>query len=88
MVMTMITDATPMTTPISVRMVRILLPHRDCSASLKASRSGMILNVYDTHLRAVWFRRLGLSLRFTPIPGLSMVLRRPMREYAFQPALR
>ena len=45
----MITEATPITTPISVRMVRILLAHSDCSASLKASRSGMILNVYDTH---------------------------------------
>src|ERR1035438_8947891 len=35
----MITEATPITTPIKVRMERSLLPHRDCSASLKASIS-------------------------------------------------
>src|ERR1700675_2942357 len=40
--MTMMTEATPITTPISVRMERSLFPHRDCSASRKASISGMI----------------------------------------------
>src|SRR5580658_7789771 len=35
--MTMITEATPMTTPMSVRMERSLLAQRDWSASLKAS---------------------------------------------------
>ena len=38
----MITEATPITTPISVRMERSLLPHSDCSASLKASISFMV----------------------------------------------
>src|ERR1035441_8019884 len=33
----MITEATPMTMPSSVRMVRILLAHNDWSASFKAS---------------------------------------------------
>src|SRR5580704_1333545 len=41
--MTMITEATPITTPMRVRMERILFPHSDCSASRKASISGMIL---------------------------------------------
>src|ERR1700752_4770252 len=39
----MMTEATPITTPISVRMERSLLPHSDCSASLKASISFIIL---------------------------------------------
>jgi gluconate 2-dehydrogenase gamma chain len=42
----MMTEATPITTPISVRMVRILLPHSDCSASLKASLKSMIPAFY------------------------------------------
>ena len=43
MVITMITEATPITTPISVSTVRILLPHSDCSASLKASINCIVL---------------------------------------------
>ena len=42
-VRTMITEATPITTPIRVRMDRSLLPQRDSSASLKASISFMVL---------------------------------------------
>src|SRR5215472_10441571 len=42
----MITDATPMITPMSVRMERILLAQRDCSASLNASISCMIPLVF------------------------------------------
>ena len=38
----MITEATPITTPISVRMVRILFAHSDCSASLKASTNFIV----------------------------------------------
>ena len=41
--MTMMTEATPITTPMSVRMVRSLFAHSDCSASLKASMNGMAL---------------------------------------------
>src|SRR5579872_479421 len=39
--MTMMTEATPMTTPMRVRMERSLLPQRDWNASLKASISFM-----------------------------------------------
>ena len=53
----MMTDATPMMTPSSVRMLRILFAHSDCSASLKASLRGMASRSYDTHAAAVRFRK-------------------------------
>ena len=39
----MMTEATPITTPMRVRMERSLLAHSDCSASLKASLNCMAL---------------------------------------------
>jgi hypothetical protein len=39
----MMSEETAMTTPSSVRMERILLAHKDCSASLTASLKSMVL---------------------------------------------
>ena len=53
----MITEATPMTTPISVRIERSLLPQSDCSASLKASISFII----QLSWKRAWGNGLGKS---------------------------
>src|ERR1039458_2342255 len=55
-VTTVMTEETPMMTPIKVRMVRILFAHSDCNASLKASPNGMIY-FHDTQSPDSGFRR-------------------------------
>src|ERR1017187_4843781 len=79
-VMTMMTEATPMTTPMSVRMLRSLLLHRDCRASLKASVNCMVWLSWPwppSVRRAVEvdFLSPGASLGSWPVPQVYAISR-------------